>query len=60
MNDPHAPRPPLLRDPIFRRLMRMVLAHRGALALGIVAMAIAASTEALIPDRKSTRLNSSH
>lgn len=49
MNDPHAPRSSLLRDPIFRRLMRMVLAHRGGLALGIVAMAIAASTEALIP-----------
>jgi ATP-binding cassette, subfamily B, bacterial MsbA len=49
MIDPTAPRPPLLRDPIFRRLMGLVLAHRGQLALGIVAMAIAASTEGLLP-----------
>jgi subfamily B ATP-binding cassette protein MsbA len=45
MPDSRAPRPSLLSDPVFRRLMRMVLAYKPTLALAVVAMAVAASTE---------------
>ncbi len=45
MQDPSSPRPSFYRDPIFRRLLRLVFGHRVLLAAGIVAMAIAASTE---------------
>jgi subfamily B ATP-binding cassette protein MsbA len=38
----------LLADPIFRRLLRLVLAHKGTLAVAVVAMALTAATEPLI------------
>ncbi|HTT13116.1 MAG TPA: lipid A export permease/ATP-binding protein MsbA [Burkholderiaceae bacterium] len=40
--------PPFYRDPIFRRLLRLVFAHRIHLAIAIVAMAIAAGTEYIV------------
>jgi subfamily B ATP-binding cassette protein MsbA len=40
--------PSLLADPIFRRLLRLVLAHKGTLAVAVVAMALTAATEPLI------------
>jgi ATP-binding cassette, subfamily B, bacterial MsbA len=40
--------PPFYRDPIFRRLLRKVLAHRLHLAVAIVAMTVSAGTEYLI------------
>ena len=48
MNDFHRPRPPLLRDPVFRRLFGRVLQERKILAVAIVAMVISASTEPLM------------
>ena len=44
----HPKHPPFYRDPIFRRLMRLVLAHRSILAVAVGAMTIAAGTEYLI------------
>jgi subfamily B ATP-binding cassette protein MsbA len=41
-------KPPLLKDPLFRRLVGMVFSHKGLLAAGFVAMAIAATTEPLM------------
>jgi subfamily B ATP-binding cassette protein MsbA len=38
----------LFTDPIFRRLLRLVLAHRGVLAVAVVAMAVTAATEPMI------------
>jgi subfamily B ATP-binding cassette protein MsbA len=38
----------LFTDPIFRRLLRLVLAHKGVLAAAVVAMAVTASTEPMI------------
>lgn len=38
----------LLTDPIFRRLLRLVLAHKGVLAVAVVAMALTAASEPLI------------
>jgi subfamily B ATP-binding cassette protein MsbA len=40
--------PAFYRDPVFRRLLRKVLAHRFVLLVAIVAMAISAATEYLI------------
>ena len=40
--------PPFYRDPIFVRLLRLVLAHRFILVVSILAMAVAAGTEYLI------------
>src|SRR5262249_49971389 len=40
--------PPFYRDPIFRRLLRQVFAHRLHLVIAVFAMAIAAGTEYLI------------
>ncbi|MGE5337405.1 MAG: lipid A export permease/ATP-binding protein MsbA [Gemmatimonadota bacterium] len=48
MNDPTAPRPGFYADPIFRRMVRLVLVRRGWLAIAIVAMMITASTEPLM------------
>ncbi len=48
MNDFHSPRPPLLRDPVFRRLLGRVLQEKRLLAVAIVAMVIAAATEPLM------------
>jgi len=41
-------RPSLFRDPVFRRLLALVLQHKPTLALAIVTMAIAASADALL------------
>jgi len=40
--------PPFYRDPVFRRLLRLVFAHRFHLVIAVIAMAIAAGTEYLI------------
>ncbi|HUL68186.1 MAG TPA: lipid A export permease/ATP-binding protein MsbA [Burkholderiaceae bacterium] len=40
--------PPFYRDPIFRRLLRQVFAHRFHLVIAVLAMAVAAGTEYLI------------
>lgn len=48
MPDAHAPRPPIHRDPTFRRLFAGVVAHKRILTLAIFAMAIAASTEPMV------------
>jgi subfamily B ATP-binding cassette protein MsbA len=37
--------PPFYRDPVFRRLLRMVLAFRGVLAVAVLAMGVSAATE---------------
>ena len=49
MADFSSSRPPLFRDPVFRRLASRVFAHKGTLALAILAMVIASSTEPLLP-----------
>ncbi len=48
MNDLAAPRPPLLRDPVFRRLMGRVLQEKRVLAVAMLAMLVAAATEPLM------------
>ncbi len=48
MNDPNAPRPAFYADPVFRRMVRLVLVHKGWLAIAIGAMMITASTEPLM------------
>lgn len=48
MTDSSAARLPFYADPIFRRLLRMVLRYRAWLAIAIVAMAFTAATDALI------------
>jgi len=48
MSKPTGSRPSLLRDPIFRRLLRLVLAHRGWLAVVVVCMAVVAGSELLL------------
>ena len=48
MATPHSAHPPFYRDPIFRRLLRLVLAHRAVLGVAIFAMTISAGTEYLI------------
>ena len=48
MADSATSRPPLFRDPVFRRLANRVFAHKGTLALAIVAMVIASGTEPLL------------
>lgn len=48
MNDFQSPRPPLLRDPVFRRLLGRVLQEKRLLAVALVAMVIAAATEPLM------------
>jgi subfamily B ATP-binding cassette protein MsbA len=48
LSDFHRPRPPLLRDPIFRRLLGRVLQERRILAAALVAMLISAATEPLM------------
>jgi ATP-binding cassette, subfamily B, bacterial MsbA len=48
MNDPSAPRPSFYADPSFRRILRLVLVHRGLLAIAIVLMLLTASTEPLM------------
>ena len=48
MADFSSSRPPLFRDPVFRRLASRVFAHKGTLALATVAMVIASSTEPLL------------
>jgi subfamily B ATP-binding cassette protein MsbA len=37
--------PPFYRDPVFRRLLRKVLAFRGVLAVAVLAMVVSAATE---------------
>jgi len=49
MADTASSLPPLFRDPVFRRLATRVFAHKGTLALAIVAMVIASGTEPLLP-----------
>ncbi len=49
MNDPTLSRPAFYADPVFRRLLRLVMAHRAWLAIAVVAMLITAATEAAIP-----------
>ena len=49
MADTASSLPPLFRDPVFRRLASRVFAHKGTLALAIVAMVIASGTEPLLP-----------
>ena len=49
MADSSSSRPPLFRDPVFRRLASRVFAHKGTLALAILAMVIASGTEPLLP-----------
>jgi subfamily B ATP-binding cassette protein MsbA len=48
MADTASSRPSLFRDPVFRRLAGRVFAHKGTLALAIVAMVIASGTEPLL------------
>jgi subfamily B ATP-binding cassette protein MsbA len=48
MSEPTGNRPSLFRDPIFRRLLRLVLAHRGWIAVAVVCMAVVASSELLL------------
>jgi len=48
LNDIHPPRPPLLKDPVFRRLFGRVLKEKRVLAVAIVAMTVAAATEPLM------------
>jgi len=48
LDDFHQPRPPLLRDPVFRRLFSRVLQERRILAVALVAMLISAATEPLM------------
>jgi subfamily B ATP-binding cassette protein MsbA len=48
MSDPAAPRPPFYADPLFRRMLRLVLVHRRWLAVAFVAMLFTAATEPLM------------
>lgn len=48
MADTTSSRPPLFRDPVFRRLAARVFAHKGTLALALPAMAISSATEPLL------------
>ncbi|GIL04984.1 MAG: lipid A export ATP-binding/permease protein MsbA [Betaproteobacteria bacterium] len=48
MTESTALRPQLFADPIFRRLLRLVLGHKTLLAFALVAMAVAAATEPLM------------
>ena len=48
MNDFHRPRPPLLRDPVFRRLFARVLQEKKLLSVALLAMLISAATEPLM------------
>jgi subfamily B ATP-binding cassette protein MsbA len=48
LNDFNRPRPPLLQDPVFRRLLGRVLQERRILAVAIFAMLISAATEPLM------------
>ena len=48
MSDFHRPRPPLLRDPVFRRLFASVIKERKYLAVALVAMVVAATTDPLM------------
>ena len=48
MTDFNQPRPSLLRDPVFRRLLGRVLQERRILAVALVAMLISAATEPLM------------
>ena len=48
MTDFNQPRPPLLRDPVFRRLLGRVLQEKRILAVALVAMLISAATEPLM------------
>lgn len=48
MNHFHELRPPLLRDPVFRRLLGRVLRERRSLAVALLAMVISAATEPLM------------
>ncbi len=41
-------RPSFYRDPVFRRLVRLVLEHKPTLAVAVVAMAVAAAADALL------------
>jgi subfamily B ATP-binding cassette protein MsbA len=48
MSEATGSRPSLFRDPIFRRLLRLVLAHRGWIAVAVVCMAVVAGSELLL------------
>lgn len=48
LNHFHELRPPLLRDPVFRRLLGRVLRERRSLAVALLAMVISAATEPLM------------
>jgi subfamily B ATP-binding cassette protein MsbA len=48
VSDFHRPRPPLLRDPVFRRLFASVIKERKYLAVALVAMVVAATTDPLM------------
>jgi subfamily B ATP-binding cassette protein MsbA len=48
LSDFHHPRPPLLRDPVFRRLLGRVLQERRILAVALLAMLVSAATEPLM------------
>ncbi len=50
MTDTKGTRPSLFRDPVFHRLLRMVLAHRGWLLVALLCMGVVAASElALAP-----------
>jgi subfamily B ATP-binding cassette protein MsbA len=48
MADPASRRPSIFRDPVFRRLFAMVLAHKRLLALAVAAMVITAAIDPLM------------
>ena len=48
MAAPSTYRPSIYRDPVFRRLVRLVLEHKPTLAVAVLAMAVAAVADALL------------
>ncbi|MCU0951185.1 MAG: lipid A export permease/ATP-binding protein MsbA [Burkholderiaceae bacterium] len=48
MSDFNRPRPPLLRDPVFRRLFASVIKERKYLSIALLAMMVAATTDPLM------------
>jgi len=48
LNDASRPRPPLLKDPVFRRLLGGVLARKRVLWVALLAMVVSAATEPLM------------
>jgi ATP-binding cassette, subfamily B, bacterial MsbA len=48
MTDTSGARPSLFRDPVFHRLLRLVLAHRSWLAIALLCMVIVAASELML------------